>query len=92
MKSVFDLVYSCCYKSIVDTGQFVNNRAIFLIVPEAGSVQHYGLGESRASRGLGLFSQDDNLIYTERMKKKMTTNHIVNSSLPFITLQLAHNY
>lgn len=48
MKSVIDLVYSCCYKSIVDTGQFVNNRTIFLTVPEAGGVQHYGLGEFRA--------------------------------------------
>lgn len=30
MKSVIDLVYLFFYKSIVDTGQFVNNRTIFL--------------------------------------------------------------
>lgn len=46
MKSVIDLVYSCCYKSIVDTGQFVNNNNISH--PEAGGVQHYGFGEFRA--------------------------------------------
>lgn len=63
MKSVIDLAYSCCYKSIVYTEQFVNNKTIFHTVPEAGGVQHYGLGEFHAYRGFGLFSQDDNLIY-----------------------------